>query len=762
MSDGYKELGRRLRRLEEGVKAQNQPQLAHSSVEDGAIEHYDADGQLTAIVGRQHDDTVAPIVVTGPTPPAPTGLDVVGGQLQVTASWDGTWADGQVAPMDFARVEVHVGSSQDFEPDPLPSSSTRVATIEAAGGASVTWQAEPGEVWVTIIARTLPGKVSEHREIVSVEVTGAVDPEVFEQLKTDLAASEQAIADRMHEIETMLVDGTRITPGSIYAPKLDANSLGALVAQILQLDVSHLIAGDAKIGDAVIAKLTAQILAAHKITADDIDVGKITAAVAELVRIKAEQIDAGFLNATIGIGTTGAIIAGDWSKVFARMDQTGFSTWMVTEDGTQVLCTALGSTVGADALMIADSTGRPVISGNSDGSFSALDLDVDGDPTFAGRPLLGKRLDPADDGILDDGPRGVVPGGFGDFRDLIGGGKITNQEATLGGLNLDVDPDRMFQVTMPYAHYFTPDSGKNGTAAVILRYTYGDNPPDPTASSKVLVSSGLSYSTATPTAQAGAVFGTFNSPESLTSTATFKILVTAKATDGTMAFSVSDGTQWKMLVLDVGRKTQSTARVAASLPSQTTQTGGSTTGTVTPKQTYTATWIGTASQAYTGSGSKIIGWTGSAKGLLQQGNPGDAAGNRRSLVAFTGPSLDAEKKTMDAALTGATITKAEVFLKFPHWWYSNGGEARVHPAQTSSILDTLPDSVISSSTVTRRFTARGQGAWIQIPTDWAKNGMRSIVVGPASGAALTNYGYFCGPSYATVADRVKLRLTYTR
>ena len=38
MSGEFRELARRLRRLEEGVKAQNVPQLAHSSVEDGAIE----------------------------------------------------------------------------------------------------------------------------------------------------------------------------------------------------------------------------------------------------------------------------------------------------------------------------------------------------------------------------------------------------------------------------------------------------------------------------------------------------------------------------------------------------------------------------------------------------------------------------------------------------------------------------------------------------------------------------------------------------
>ena len=66
-----KDLARRLERLEQGVTAQNVPQLAASSVEAGAIPHYDSAGQMTALVGEQHDGTTAAAVLAGPVPPAP-------------------------------------------------------------------------------------------------------------------------------------------------------------------------------------------------------------------------------------------------------------------------------------------------------------------------------------------------------------------------------------------------------------------------------------------------------------------------------------------------------------------------------------------------------------------------------------------------------------------------------------------------------------------------------------------------------------------
>lgn len=189
-----RDLARRLERLEQGVTAQNVPQLAASSVEAGAIPHYDSSGQMTALVGEQHDGTTAAAVLAGPVPPAPLGVDASGGQLTVTATWDGTFVGDAVAPMDFARVEVHRGATEDFIVDPLPTSTTRVGSIEHAGGGSFTWTQQPGDVWVTMITRATTGKASEPLAYVMVEVDSAVDPAVFEQAAKDLNDARTRLA----------------------------------------------------------------------------------------------------------------------------------------------------------------------------------------------------------------------------------------------------------------------------------------------------------------------------------------------------------------------------------------------------------------------------------------------------------------------------------------------------------------------------------------------------------------------------------------
>lgn len=174
------------------AKAQNLSQLSNSSIEDGAIDEYDADGNLTSRLGAQHDGTHAAVTLAGPPPPTPAGFTCTGGQLAATAVWDGRWVDGAVAPMDFARVEVHASTSgPDFVVDPMPMSGTRVGTIETAAGAGLTFSAFAGQLWVKLTARAQSGKVSEQpTEAIEVEVSAAVDQAELEHLQDELDAAQ--------------------------------------------------------------------------------------------------------------------------------------------------------------------------------------------------------------------------------------------------------------------------------------------------------------------------------------------------------------------------------------------------------------------------------------------------------------------------------------------------------------------------------------------------------------------------------------------
>lgn len=202
-SVAIRRLAEQLDALKRGQAAQNAPQLAASSIEDGAVEQYDADGQLVAVFGKQADGTSGAVVVAGPPPPAPAGLTAAGSQLAATATWDGTWVESLTAPMDFARVEVHTTTGSVVLPDTMPSSSTRVGSIESAAGGSLTFSAAPGEVWVWLVARALSGKVSAPAGPVKVTVTAAVDPTVFDQLATDLTSARTRLSQAETDLAAM-------------------------------------------------------------------------------------------------------------------------------------------------------------------------------------------------------------------------------------------------------------------------------------------------------------------------------------------------------------------------------------------------------------------------------------------------------------------------------------------------------------------------------------------------------------------------------
>ncbi|MFI6088465.1 hypothetical protein [Streptomyces sp. NPDC051218] len=72
-------------------------------------------------------------------------------------TWDGGFASGQPAPLDLARVQVHVLKSPEVEPDV----QWPTTTIEAASGASVTVAVNHyGSVWVRLTAVNSSGTPS--------------------------------------------------------------------------------------------------------------------------------------------------------------------------------------------------------------------------------------------------------------------------------------------------------------------------------------------------------------------------------------------------------------------------------------------------------------------------------------------------------------------------------------------------------------------------------------------------------------------------
>ena len=517
-----------------------------------------------------------------------------------------------------------------------------------------------------------------------------------------------------------------------------AASVAARTGSFIQLDAGQLtVTGSTNLSEAVAQKFFANIFAANKITGNEINAQSVAGAVGDFVQVKAENLQAGFITAGIAF-STGSFVAGQIFGKCAQMNANGFSTLQVAEDGTQYVSTTLGNPDGTDSLAVFNAPNKPpVFEVSSDGAVSAADLAVEDDPTIAGRPLLGKTFDSAaETGWIDDLPKGIM--GRGSFRSLVSGKSVTNGFQDLGIMSFTVQPGRSYRITLPYAYVPTLSSGAQAQVSLIAFYTQGTTatpqPADPTRSSGRLgqASGQITLSTTSYpiTDVLSFVFDAVN-----TVPVEMKILFSAFAGPNlTMGYSVADNTVWNCIIEDIGTSVPDTARLS----------------TAPSISTYTKTYTASDSRSYNGDGS--VDTFGNSKTILRHGQYLSANGNLRSAVVFPA--------AMSTDLSGATITKAQIYVESLHWAFTTGGTARFFPMSGSSLPGTLPS--VTGTPITKRFTSRAQGFWLQVPTSWFSASNRGFYIGPAADATQTNYGYFAAHNHSKTTARPKVRITYTK
>ena len=176
-------------------------------------------------------------------------------------------------------------------------------------------------------------------------------------------------------------------------------------------------------------------------------------------------------------------------------------------------------------------------------------------------------------------------------------------------------------------------------------------------------------------------------------------------------------------------------------------TGRETTPPPTVRE-YTSTWTATGFRVYDETTQPVTG----ATEPRQYGDPG----GRRDYTAilFDGAATHGSHAgdTMTSATTGATITKAEVFLANTSW----GGGDSGHIALGKGSLAALPPTLAPQATV-QPSVPTGAGVWIEVPTSWFSDTNRVVTLGDVDGGV--QGGWFMGP-----ADQMppQVRLTYTR
>ncbi|MGW2886398.1 hypothetical protein ACWDDN_13775 [Streptomyces griseoruber] len=191
MSNDLARLAARIAALERRLTRQNRTsRLAYSSIENGALDVYDEDGSLRAVIGQQPDGTTAVNIVNAPPPPTPsqpTAVPVLGG---IAVTWEGTFTDSVAAPLDFARVEIHASALDDFTPGP----ATLRGTLESPLGGTLTVPAA-GPLYVRLLARNTSGTPSApSAQSGPVGPAPVVAQEVLDGIVTETALAEGAVS----------------------------------------------------------------------------------------------------------------------------------------------------------------------------------------------------------------------------------------------------------------------------------------------------------------------------------------------------------------------------------------------------------------------------------------------------------------------------------------------------------------------------------------------------------------------------------------
>jgi hypothetical protein len=178
-------------------------------------------------------------------------------------------------------------------------------------------------------------------------------------------------------------------------------------------------------------------------------------------------------------------------------------------------------------------------------------------------------------------------------------------------------------------------------------------------------------------------------------------------------------------------------------PTGTPNTGGGT--TAPPRQNYVQQWGANNSRSYTGSNADYPFNTGQ----MYQGLSPAGYGNLKSIATFGNGSLG---QSITDALNGASINYLRVYFNFNHWYYNNGGTARIGLHGHSGI----PGSFSSNGVVVSSGGWPKPGArWVDIPSaHW--DGFKS---GAYRGVSLEGDGGYGTYGYA---DRPTIEISYTK
>lgn len=444
--------------------------------------------------------------------------------------------------------------------------------------------------------------------------------------------------------------------------------------------------------------------------------------------LTASKLTTGVLNAATTITT------GDPNGTHTVLGQSSLQVWRPDGDGVPQVTVSVGG-ADQDVLMITDPASGATLAGfDGDGSGYAQDFGA-GSLSIGGQPIG----DPYNlDDILFQFPRGAIAR-YAMTVDSTRAGTTPLGVCEIGATCYSY---RMYRARFEGNFY----CNTTGTFRLFLYYTVGGATPTINSSQMVM---GIFPITVTGYRRAS-IEGYFFVPGlDPSSPNQVRILLAMQRLAGAgEIWHHADGgdTPGRFTVEDIGPTTGFNADLwndglVSTGGGTPASGGGGTTVPPTAKQTYTKT--------YTASWSRNWGGGSAGNSEIRQGYY-----SSRYYGAVGFPSQ------VQTDLSGASISKIELYMYANHWYYNNGGTAVIGAHTASSVPASFP---AGSTTFNANWPTKSGGLWITIPSTWypywASGNNKGFTFGDGASTSYTYYGRFNGVG---MANPPKLRVTYQR